>query len=120
MFKAFDAAPASINCLRDVHGPADEDGRRAGEPDLGRSPSSSCKEVQKYCSLTNHMWDGFWFLANRRAWERLPENIRAIASKHLNAAAVSQRADVARSTATCSRNRRQGNGVQRAEDRHVP
>ena len=29
-------------------------------------------EVQKYCSLTNHMWDGFWFLANRRAWEALP------------------------------------------------
>jgi TRAP-type C4-dicarboxylate transport system substrate-binding protein len=25
--------------------------------------------VQKYCSLTNHMWDGYWFLANRRAWE---------------------------------------------------
>ena len=23
-------------------------------------------EVQKYCSLTNHMWDGFWFLANKQ------------------------------------------------------
>jgi TRAP-type C4-dicarboxylate transport system substrate-binding protein len=26
-------------------------------------------EVQKYCSLTNHMWDGWWFLVNRRAWQ---------------------------------------------------
>ena len=52
-------------------------------------------EVQKYCSLTNHMWDGFWFLANRRAWERLPAPIREIAAKHLNAAAVAQRTDVA-------------------------
>jgi TRAP-type C4-dicarboxylate transport system substrate-binding protein len=52
-------------------------------------------EVQKYCSLTNHMWDGFWFLANRRAWERLPAPIREIAAKHLNAAAVAQRADMA-------------------------
>jgi TRAP-type C4-dicarboxylate transport system substrate-binding protein len=52
-------------------------------------------EVQKYCSLTNHMWDGFWFLVNRRAWERLPAEIREIAAKHLNAAAVAQRADMA-------------------------
>ena len=43
-------------------------------------------EVQKYCSLTNHMWDGFWFLANRRAWERLPPDIRTIVAKHINAA----------------------------------
>jgi hypothetical protein len=26
-------------------------------------------EVQKYVSLTNHMWDGFWTLANGRAGE---------------------------------------------------
>jgi TRAP-type C4-dicarboxylate transport system substrate-binding protein len=51
--------------------------------------------VQKYCSLTNHMWDGFWFLANRRAWERLPENIRTIMAKHINAAGTKERADVA-------------------------
>ena len=29
-------------------------------------------EVQKHCSLTNRMWDGFWLFANRRAWEKLP------------------------------------------------
>ena len=33
-------------------------------------------EVQKFCSLTNHMWDGFWFLANRRAWEGLPADLQ--------------------------------------------
>jgi TRAP-type C4-dicarboxylate transport system substrate-binding protein len=52
-------------------------------------------EVQKFCSLTNHMWDGFWFLANRRAWERLPAPLREIAARHLNAAAMTQRADMA-------------------------
>ena len=51
-------------------------------------------EVQSHCALTNHMWSGFWFLANRRAWERLPENLRTIVAKHFNAAAVAQREDV--------------------------
>jgi TRAP-type C4-dicarboxylate transport system substrate-binding protein len=41
------------------------------------------------------MWDGFWFLANRRNWEALPEDIRAVITKHINAAAVAERADVA-------------------------
>ena len=49
-----------------------------------RWPSSTTAklyEVQKYCSLTNHMWDGFWFLANRRAWEQLPEDLRTIVAE---------------------------------------
>ena len=57
-------------------------------------------EVQKFVSMTNHMWDGFWFLANRRAWERLPEDLRAVVAKHLNASAVEERADVAKLNAT--------------------
>jgi len=51
--------------------------------------------VQKYCSLSNHMWDGFWFLANRRAWEKLPADLRAIVAKHIDAAGLKERDDVA-------------------------
>jgi tripartite ATP-independent transporter DctP family solute receptor len=57
-------------------------------------------EVQAHCALTNHMWSGFWFLANKRAWERLPENLRNVVSKHMNAGAVAQRADVEQSNKT--------------------
>jgi TRAP-type transport system periplasmic protein len=42
------------------------------------------------------MWDGFWFLANRRAWEKVPEDVRTIVAKNINAAAVNERADVAK------------------------
>jgi TRAP-type C4-dicarboxylate transport system substrate-binding protein len=52
-------------------------------------------EVQKYCSLTNHMWDGFWFLANKKAWEKLPADLQAIVAKHINAAGMKERVDVA-------------------------
>jgi TRAP-type C4-dicarboxylate transport system substrate-binding protein len=34
--------------------------------------------VQKYCSLTNHVWDAYWILGNRKAVERLPKDIQEI------------------------------------------
>ena len=52
-------------------------------------------EVQAYCSLTNHMWDGYWFLANRRHWERLPQDVRDIVTRNVNQGAVNERADLA-------------------------
>lgn len=51
-------------------------------------------EVQKYLSMTNHMWDGFWLLGNRRAWNALPEDAQQIVAKNFNASAMDQRADV--------------------------
>jgi TRAP-type C4-dicarboxylate transport system substrate-binding protein len=42
------------------------------------------------------MWDGFWFLANRRAWEKLPEDVRTIVAKNINASGVMERTDVAK------------------------
>jgi TRAP-type C4-dicarboxylate transport system substrate-binding protein len=40
------------------------------------------------------MWDGFWFLANRRAWERLPADVRTVVAKHINSAALKEREDI--------------------------
>jgi TRAP-type C4-dicarboxylate transport system substrate-binding protein len=41
------------------------------------------------------MWDGFWLLGNRAAWDRLPPKIQEIVSRNLNASALKQRKDVA-------------------------
>ena len=57
-------------------------------------------EVQKYCSLTNHMWDGWWFLMNRRAWGQLPPDLQATFARVVNAAAVAQREEVAKQNDT--------------------
>ena len=94
MYKAFDAAPASIN-FNEVYTALQTKVVDGQENPLAIISTAKLNEVQKYCSLTNHMWDGFWFLANRRAWERLPEDVRAIMTKHINAAGVKERADVA-------------------------
>lgn len=94
MFRAFESAPASINAA-EIYTALQTKVVDAQENPLAVIALYKLFEVQKYCSLTNHMWDGFWFLASRRAWERLPAPVREIAAKHLNAAAVLQRADMA-------------------------
>ena len=95
MFKAFDASPASIN-FSEVYSALQTKIVEGQENPLAIISTAKLYEVQKYCSLTNHMWDGFWFLANRRAWEAVPKDVQAIVAKHINAAAVSERADVAK------------------------
>ncbi len=99
MFKAFDSAPASINAseLYTALQTKIVDGQ---ENALTGIWALKLYEVQKYCSMTNHMWDGFWFLANRRAWERLPEDLRTIVARNVNAAAVAQREDLAKMSGT--------------------
>ena len=95
MFKAFDASPASIN-FSEVYSALQTKVVEGQENPLAIISTAKLYEVQKFCSLTNHMWDGFWFLANRRAWEKLPEDVRTIVAKNINAAGVKEREDVAK------------------------
>ena len=94
LYKPFDAAPTSINAS-EMYTALQTKVVDAQENPVSVISLFKLYEVQKFCSLTNHMWDGFWFLANRRAWERLPADIREIAARHLNAAAMAERADIA-------------------------
>jgi TRAP-type transport system periplasmic protein len=99
MFKAFDAAPASIN-FNEVYSALQTKIVEGQENPLALISTAKLYEVQKYCSLTNHMWDGYWFLANRKAWEALPEDLRTIVAKNINAAAVKARVDTEQLNAT--------------------
>ena len=67
-------------------------------------------EVQKFCSMTNHMWDGYWFLANRRSFERLPKDAQEIVAREINKSAMDERADVAKLNAEL-RGKLSGNGL---------
>jgi TRAP-type C4-dicarboxylate transport system substrate-binding protein len=57
-------------------------------------------EVQKYCIMTGHSWDGYWPLANPAAWRRLPEKMQQIVVDELNVAADAERADVTQGDVT--------------------
>ena len=99
MFKAFDASPASIN-FNEVYSALQTKIVDGQENPLAIIATAKLYEVQKYCSLTNHMWDGFWFLANQRAWQSLPDDVRAMVAKHINAAGLKEREDVAKLNAS--------------------
>lgn len=93
MFKAFDASPASIN-FSEVYSALQTKVVEGQENPLAIINTAKLYEVQKFLSKTNHMWDGFWFLANGKAWNGIPENLRTIISKNLNEAGRKQREDI--------------------------
>src|SRR5262249_40513705 len=67
MFTAFGAAAVSIP-LNEAYSALQTKIADGQENPLALIESAKFYEVQKYCSLTNHAWDGFWLLANGRAW----------------------------------------------------
>ena len=95
MFAALGAAPASIN-FSEVYSALQTKIVDGQENPLAIIDAAKLYEVQRFCSLTNHMWDGFWFLANRRAFDRLPKEAQEIVVREVNRSALEQRADVAK------------------------
>ncbi len=94
LFTAFRSLPTSIN-FNEVYSALESNIVNATENPISVINLSKLYEVTKYCSLTNHMWDGFHFLANRASWEQLPSELSTVIAKHFNEAALLQRADVA-------------------------
>ncbi len=93
MFKALGAAPTGIN-FNEVYSALQTHVVDGQENPLAIISVAKLYEVQKYCSLTNHMWDGFWFLANGRAFHAMPPDLQKIVAAALDDAAVQERADV--------------------------
>jgi tripartite ATP-independent transporter DctP family solute receptor len=93
MFTAFGAAPTSIP-FSDVYTALQTKLAEGQENPLAVISTGKLYEVQKYCSLTNHMWDGYWCLGNKESFARLPPNLQKIVRDNINAAALKDRKDV--------------------------
>ncbi|GAC1534823.1 MAG: TRAP transporter substrate-binding protein [Candidatus Velthaea sp.] len=57
-------------------------------------------EVQKYLSITNHQWAGYWILAFPDAFKSLPADVQEMVRRGVAKYAVLQRRDVAHLNAT--------------------
>ena len=95
LFKALDAGPAPIN-FNELYSALQTKVVEGQENPLPIIATTRLYEVQKFCAMTGHVWDGYWILANRRAWGRLPEDVRAAAEREFNHSGADERADIAR------------------------
>ncbi|MFM9426992.1 tripartite ATP-independent transporter DctP family solute receptor [Variovorax sp. GrIS 2.14] len=93
MFKGLGASPASLQ-FSDVYSALQTKIVDAQENPLPIIQVAKLYEVQKFCSLTNHIWDGYWFIANGRAWEALPADLKTIVARAINEAGLKQRDDI--------------------------
>ena len=95
MFKTLGGSPISLP-LSEAYQALQTKVADGQENPLALIESAKFYEVQKYCSLTNHAWDGFWLIANGRLWKTVPADVQLIMKKHFNAAALEQRDDIAK------------------------
>jgi tripartite ATP-independent transporter DctP family solute receptor len=95
LFKAMEAGPAPIN-FNELYSALQTRVVEGQENPLPIIATTRLYEVQKYCSMTGHVWDGYWILGNRRAWERLPQDVRDIVQAEFDRSATDERADIAR------------------------
>ena len=66
LFKALGAGPAPIN-FNELYSALQTKVVEGQENPLPIIATTRLYEVQKYCSLTGHVWDGYWILGNKRA-----------------------------------------------------
>ena len=95
LFKALDAAPTPIN-FNEVYTSLQTKVVEGQENPLAIIATTRLYEVQKTCSLTAHVWDGYWVLGNKRAFAKLPTDVQAIITRELDKSAGDQRADIAK------------------------
>jgi len=50
-------------------------------------------EVQKYVSMSDHIWSGYWTLVNQDVWNKLPKDFQAIISRELDRSTLQARND---------------------------
>ena len=93
LFKALGSSPTSLQ-FSEVYPALQTKIVDAEENPLPIIQVAKLYEVQKSCAMTNHQWDGYWFIGNGRMWRELPPELQKIVAGAINAAGLRQRADI--------------------------
>jgi len=92
LFKGLGASPTPIN-FGEVYSALQTGLVDGQENPLILIDTAKLYEVQKYCSMTNHIWVGLHIAFNPTAWKALPPDLQELAHKHFSDAAIAERAD---------------------------
>lgn len=93
LFRSLGASPVAIN-FNELYTALQTHIADGEENALTLIETARLYEVQKYCTLTNHMWAGYWGVVNADAWSKLPKDIQDTLSRNMDAAAALERDDV--------------------------
>jgi TRAP-type transport system periplasmic protein len=95
LFKTLGAAPTPIN-FGELYAALQTHVVDGQENPLALIQSAKLYEVQKYVSLSGHIWDGHYIFANATGWNSLPEDVRTAITTALSDAATKERQDIQR------------------------
>jgi tripartite ATP-independent transporter DctP family solute receptor len=91
LFKGLGASPATVP-IGELYTALQTKVVDGEENALPTIEATKLYEVQKYCSYTSHVWDCFTLVGNKRNWNALPDDLRAMATRIFDAHALKQRA----------------------------
>ncbi|MCO4863975.1 TRAP transporter substrate-binding protein [Cupriavidus sp. WGlv3] len=95
MFRMLGAAPTVIP-FADLYSALQTRVVDGQETPLSLIRSGKLYEVQKFCSMTAHTWDGHFIFGNAKKFQSLPREVQASLTTRFAAAALKQREDIAR------------------------
>jgi tripartite ATP-independent transporter DctP family solute receptor len=90
LFRALGALPTPID-FSEVYTALQAHLVDGEENSLAIINSSKLYKVQRYCSLTSHVWDSYWILGNPAAFQALPADVQTIVVAEMHAAGLAER-----------------------------
>jgi tripartite ATP-independent transporter DctP family solute receptor len=91
IFKDLGAAPGTLN-IAELYTALQTKVFDGQENPLANIQTQKFYQVQKYCSLTDHMWVGYWILVNGAYWNRMPAELQKAVADGFDGQAPAQRA----------------------------
>ena len=102
VFKRLNATPVPVN-FTGVYSALQKGEVDGMENSLSLLHTARIYEVQKFCALTSHMWDGFWMVGNQKTFARLPVDVQKVIRAAVNDAGLVQRAEIRKLNETVAR-----------------
>ena len=99
MFKGLGASPTGLQ-FSEVYSALQTHIVDAQENPLPIIQVAKLFEVQKHCALSNHIWDGYWFIFNGPSWRSMPADLQGVVHGAFNDSGLQQRADIKALNAT--------------------
>jgi len=90
LFRHLGASPTAIN-FNEVYSALQTGIVDGQENPLVLIDTAKLFEVQKYCSLTNHVWAGFHTSFNIAAWKKLPPDLQDMCHRNFSEVALKER-----------------------------